>query len=81
MGHFEAQAFSGAVIEAVHDEGDVLGCDGIEAHFLWEELTDKTVHVFVCTALPRSVWVRKEEGSIQGWGSSRFQCNNCAPLK
>lgn len=35
------------MIEAVHGEGDVLGCDGIEAHFLWKELTDKSVHVLV----------------------------------
>jgi hypothetical protein len=33
------------MLEAVHDEGDLLGCDGIEAHFLWEVLTDKSVHV------------------------------------
>lgn len=55
MGRFVTQAFSGSVIEAVHYEGDVLGCDGIEAHFLWEELTDKSVHVFVCTAFRRGV--------------------------
>ena len=66
MGRFEAEAFSGAVIEAVHGEGDVLGCDGIEAHFLWKELTDKSVHVFVGTALPGGIRMGEEEVSIQG---------------
>ena len=54
----------------MHDEGDVLGCDGIEAQFLWEKLTDQTVHVFVCNAFPPSVWVRKEEVSIQSRGDA-----------
>jgi hypothetical protein len=37
---FEAEAFSGSVVESVHNEGDVLFSDGIEAHFLREELAD-----------------------------------------
>jgi hypothetical protein len=35
---FEAKAFSGTVVEVVHGDKDFLFCDGIEAHFLWEEL-------------------------------------------
>jgi hypothetical protein len=65
MMRFEAQAFSGSMIEAMHDEGNVFGCDGIDAHFLWEELTDEPVHVFICTALPRCIGMCKEEVSIQ----------------
>ena len=64
-----AKALSGTVVEALHDECDVFGCDGIESHFLGEELTDQPVHVFVCTALPRSVWVREKEISIQCTGN------------
>jgi len=54
------------MIEAVHGEGDVLGCDGIEAHFLWKELANKSVHVLVGTALPGGIRMGEEEVSIQG---------------
>lgn len=59
-----AKALSGTVVEAFHGECDVFGCDGIESHLLGEELTDQPVHVFVCTTLPRSVWVREKEVCI-----------------
>ena len=45
MGCFEAEAFSGAVVETVHGELDVCAGDGLEAHLLREELADEPVHV------------------------------------
>lgn len=38
------KALSWAVVEAVHAEGDVFGCDVVESHFLGEELTNQPVH-------------------------------------
>lgn len=49
---FEAEAFSRTVVETVHSKFDVAERDGFEGHFLWEELTDEAIHVFVGTALP-----------------------------
>ena len=48
----EAEAFSWAMIEAVHGERDVFTDDGIEAQLLGGELANEPVHVFVGSALP-----------------------------
>ena len=53
MRRFEAEAFSGTVIEAVHGEGDLVRSDGIEAHLLREELANQAVHIFVRAELKR----------------------------
>ena len=58
MGLLEAEAFSGAVIEAVGDESDVLVGDVVESHLLGEELADEPVLVFIGATLngaPRSL--------------------------
>lgn len=57
---FEFQAFSGAMIEAVHGRFHVLGCDVFEAHFLGEELANEAVHVLIGTALPRGIGMSEE---------------------
>ena len=49
---FEAEAFSGTVVEPMHGEFDVIRGDGFESHLLRKELTDEAVHVLVGTALP-----------------------------
>jgi hypothetical protein len=67
---FEAEAFSRSVIEAVHSEGDVLGSDGVETHFLREELADKAVHVLVGATLPRGIGMSEEEVGIKFVGNS-----------
>lgn len=37
---FEEESLSGTVINAVHENGDVRGCDEIGVHFVWGELTN-----------------------------------------
>ena len=49
---FEAEAFSGTVIEPMRGEFDVIRGDGFEPHLLRKELTDEAVHVLVSTTLP-----------------------------
>ena len=49
---FEAEAFSRAAVETVHSQFNVAQRDRFEGHFLWEELTDEAIHVFVGAALP-----------------------------
>ncbi len=58
------------MIEAVHGKGDVLCGDGIEAHFLWEELADEAVHILVGASLPRGVGMSEEETGIEFLGDS-----------
>ncbi len=65
MRGFEAEAFSGSVIEAVNGEGDIFRRDGIEVHFFGEELPDEPVHILIGPSLPRSVGMREEEIEIQ----------------
>ena len=48
---FEAEAFSPAVVQTMLSEFDVAQRDGFEGHFLWEELADGAIHVFVGTVL------------------------------
>jgi len=67
---FVAEAFSGSVIEAVRHEGDVLGGDVIEGHFLWKELADEAVHVFVGAPLPGGVGMGKVEVGPQLFGDA-----------
>ncbi len=68
MGCFEAEAFSGAVIEAVGDESDVLVGDVVESHLLGEELADEPVHVFIGATLPGCVRMREVEIGSQFLG-------------
>jgi len=67
---FEAEAFSGSVVETVHSEGDVLGHDGVETHFLREELADQAVHVLVGATLPGGIGMSEEEVGIKFLGNS-----------
>ncbi len=61
MRRFEAEAFSGTVIEAMHGEGNLVKDNGIEAHFLLEELANQAVHILVRAALPGSIGMSEEE--------------------
>ena len=70
MGCFEAEAFSGAVIEAVGDESDVLVGDVVESHLLGEELADEPVHVFISATLPGCVRMREVEIGSQFLGDT-----------
>jgi hypothetical protein len=49
---FRSKAFSGSVVESLHDEFDFLLSDRGEAAFLWEVLANKTIHVLVGGSLP-----------------------------
>ena len=69
MRRFEAEALSGAMVKAIHGMSDVLLGDGIKATFLWEELSDQSVHVLVGTTLPGSVRMREEEVSAERPGN------------
>ena len=52
MRGFESETFSGAMVEAMHGEFDVLERDVLERHLLREELANEAVHILVGTALP-----------------------------
>ena len=67
---FEAEAFSGSVVEAVHSEGDVLGRDGVEAHLFREELADQAVHILISPALPGGIGMSEEEVGIEFLGDA-----------
>lgn len=66
---FEAEAFSGSVVEVVHSDKDFLFCDEIEVHFLREELADEAVHVLVGAPLPRGVGMSEEEVGTEFLGN------------
>lgn len=70
MGRLEAEAFSGAMVESVHGEGDLLRGDGIEAQFFREELSDEAVHVLVGATLPGGIGMGEEEVGIEYLGDS-----------
>lgn len=70
VGCFEAEAFSGSVVEAVHSEGDVLGRDGVEAHLFREELADQAVHVLISPTLPGGIGMSEEEVGIEFLGDA-----------
>ena len=61
MGCSETEAFSGAMIEAVHGKSDVLTGDGIETQFLRKELPDEPAHVLVGPTLPGNIGMGEEE--------------------
>ena len=65
MRSFEAEAFSGTVIEVMHRKGDLMGSDGIEAQLLREELSDEVIHVLVGAALPGGVGMGEIEVGIE----------------
>ena len=65
----EGEAFSGAMIEAMHGESDVLTGDGIETQFLRKELPDESVHVLIGPALPGSIGMGEEEIRTQFSGN------------
>ncbi len=52
MRRSKAEAFSGAMVESMHGEYNLLSSDGIETELLGEELSDEAVHVLVGTAFP-----------------------------
>ena len=66
VGHFEAEAFSGVVIESMHGEGNLTWGDGIEAQVPRKELSDYAVHVLVGATLARGIGVSEEEVGIEG---------------
>ena len=70
VGHSEAKALSGTMVESMRGEGDLPRGDGIEAQLLGEELSDETVHVLVSAALPGSIGMSQEEVGIKGAGDS-----------
>jgi len=49
---FEAKAFSGSVVESLHNEFDFPIRDGGKVAFLREILANKTIHVFIRRPLP-----------------------------
>jgi|JI10StandDraft_1071094.scaffolds.fasta_scaffold1755740_2 hypothetical protein len=57
----EADTFSAPVIQSVHGKFNVLPGDSPEGHFLWEELSDESIHVLVGAALPRGVGMGEVE--------------------
>ena len=59
------EAFSGAVIELMHGQFDIVFGDEFEGHFLWKKLANQSVHVLVGTALPRGIRMGKEEVRIK----------------
>ena len=58
---FEAETFSGAMVEAVHGEGNVPFGDRIETRVLGEELADEVILVLVGAMLPGGVGMGKKE--------------------
>lgn len=62
---FEAEAVSGAVVEAMHGKSGVLSSDRVETHLLREELSDEAVHVLVGAAFPRGIGMSEEELCIE----------------
>ena len=50
-----SEAFSGAVVEVMHGQFDLLRGDGFEGHLLWKELANQPIHVLVGAALPRRI--------------------------
>ena len=65
-----AEAFSGAVVEAMHGQFDIVCGDEFESHLLREELANQTVHVLVGTALPRGIRMGKVEVRIERGGDA-----------
>ena len=53
------------MVETVHGESDLFRSNGIEAHFLWEELADQAVHILVRAALPGSIGMSEEEVCVE----------------
>ena len=74
MRRLEAEAFSGAVIQSMHGEFDVLLGDFQEGHFLWEELADQAIHVLVGPALPGGIGVSKVEVGSEFAGNALVLC-------
>lgn len=74
MRGFEAEAFSGLVIQSLHGEYDVLLGDFPEGHFLWEELADQAIHVLVGAALPGSIGVSKVAVGPEFAGNALVLC-------
>ena len=67
---FEAEAFSGTVIEAMHGEGKLIMGNGIEVHLLREELANQAVHILVRAALPGSIGMSEEEVCVEFCGDT-----------
>ncbi len=68
------------MVKAIHGMSDVLLGDGIKATFLWEELSDQSVHVLVGTTLPGSVRMREEEVSAERPGNPLVLCKLLAVI-
>ena len=67
---FEAEAFSGTVIEAVHSEGNLVRGNGIEAHPLREERANQAVHILVRAAFPGGLGVSEVEVRVEFFGDT-----------
>ena len=62
------------MIQAVHGLCDVLVSNTFKAHFLREELSNKTIHILVCASLPRAIRVREKMFCIETLGDTFMLC-------
>lgn len=60
MRGFKSEAFSRAMVELVHGDGNTFRGNGTEVELFREELSNEPVHVFICPALPRGIGMREE---------------------
>ena len=70
---FEAEVFSGTVIEAVHSEGNLVRGNGIEAPLLRKERANQAVHILVRAAFPGGIGVSEVEVRVEFFGDTLVQ--------
>jgi hypothetical protein len=81
-----AETFSGAVVEVMHDQLDVLCGDGFEGQHLRKELANQPIHGLIGIALPRRIRMDKEEvhtkrasdAPMLGELTTVIRCQGCA---
>ncbi len=71
---FEIEVLPRPIIKAMHGLYDVFGSNAFETHFFRKELSNQTIHVLVCIALPGAVRVREEMFCIETLGDSLVLC-------
>ena len=59
------------MIEEVHRKENVILGNFVKLHFLWKELPDQAVHVFISSAFPRAVGMSKEEIDVNAFRDAR----------
>jgi hypothetical protein len=62
---FEAEVFSGTVIESICIKFNVILRGQLEGHFLRKKLADVAVHILVGTAFPRGIGMGEKEVSAE----------------